>query len=176
MSFLETYDRLVDVGRMHMRGRSAREIAQELDVSTAQINKDIQEWKELNARLMRESGTFAQQLTDIIAEVDQHWRMIIREAWEIQEDAKADLSRKDQLAALKMIADIEKNRAAVFGDAAKQQDEQLIGQLEETQWQVEQVEKLLRRIADEHPEVARVIHEGLATISGEAIPIEAEVV
>lgn len=172
--FLETYDRLVDVGRMHMRGRSAKEIAEHFEVSTRQINKDIEEWKALNQRMMRESGSFAQQLTDIIAEVDQHWRMVIREAWEIHEDAKADMARKDQLAALKMVADIEKNRAVVFGDAAKQQDEQLIAELEETQWQVEQVQKLLRRIADDHPEIARVIYEGLSTISKEAIPVAVE--
>lgn len=172
--FLETYDRLVDVGRMYMRGKTAREIADHFEVSTRQINKDIEEWKALNTRMMRESGTFAQQLTDIIAEVNQHWKMVEREVWEVHADAKADMNRRDQLAALKQAADIQKNRAAVFGDAAKQQDEQLIAQLEETQWQVDQVQKLLRKIADEHPNVAQLIYEGLSAISNQAIPVAVE--
>ncbi len=171
-AFLETYDRLVDVGRMYMRGKSAREIADHFDVSTRQVNKDIEEWKALNNRMMRESGTFAQQLTDIIAEVDQTYKMVMREVWEVHADAKADMSRRDQLAAMKQVSDINTNRAKIFGDAAKNQDEQLIADLEETQWQVDQVQKLLRKIADENPSVAQLIYEGLSAISNQAIPVK----
>lgn len=173
-SLPEEYDKTLDVGKHYMKGMEAREIGIRMNMSTREVNRYIKDYKELQSRAVKESGTLSQQMYNILAEVDDNWRRVTKEAWEVADESSLESDHKSRLAALSLIERIQKNRAGVFGEAAKNEDADLIRQLEESERNVELVKQALRNIADNHPELKRELFEQLSLLQEEALVIEVE--
>jgi hypothetical protein len=172
----EEYDRTLDVGKHYMKGMEPREIGVRMNLSTREVNRYIKDYKELQSRAVKESGTLSQQMYSILSEVDDNWRRVTKEAWEVADEASLESDHKSRLSALSLIERIQKNRAGVFGDAAKNEDADLLRQLEESERNVELVKQALRNIADNHPELKRELYEQLAALQKESPVIEVEAV
>lgn len=159
-----------------MKGYNANDIAAELEIQRRDALKLIRDWQSL-LQAQAESGVdIRDRVSIVLEETDQHWREIQRRAWETveQADQQGQLGSKNQ--ALKLLADINKNRIKTFQDAGINEDTELIEEMNETQRRQEILIKLLREIKEKHPEVASLIAKRLSEIEAEVevVSIEGE--
>jgi transcription termination factor NusB len=160
------------VGKMHMRGRDKRLIAEELGVRQLDVTRAIQDWQTLLRTQATSAGDIKDRVMTVLWETDEHWRDILDEAWDLNNEAKNQSALAAQNNALKLIAQINKDRVQVFTQAGLNQDTELVEELNETQRKHELIIQLLKEIKEEHPEVSAIISRRLSQMGDEVEAVE----
>ena len=132
MSELEIADRFDSMNRVVeelLKGSSPKDIATNLQMSRALVLELISEWKQI----IHHDTNIHTRAREALAGADQHYAMIISEAWDTvrQADSSQQLSVKTQ--ALKLVADTEQKRLDMLNKAGVLENSELAEQLVETE-------------------------------------------
>lgn len=166
----ERIERMDSVITEHLMGRSTPEIAVNLGLTPAQVNKTLREWKSLasNNDFMRERATVA------LRGVDAHYDRLIKKTYGILEDAEQNQSVSQRLNAVKLIADIEKTRIDLLQRAGVLENSDLAKQMVETERRQEILIGILKNVVGVCPRCRGPVQEELSKISNETVILVAD--
>jgi hypothetical protein len=163
MSELEVvgqFDQMNKVIEEMLKGSTPSQISKSLGFKLSEVNEHIKNWKGLVL-----SGEFGikERATEALSAADQHYNMIIKEAWETvhQADAQEALNVKAQ--SLKLIADVEQKRIDMLQKAGVLEKNDMADAILETERKQEVLVGILRDVTSScshcKQEVARRLSE-----------------
>ena len=166
------YDRMNKVVEELLKGNSPTQIAAITGFKRADVVEYIDEWKQV----VRSDSGARERAKEAISGADQHYAMLIKEAWKTVEDADTQGQLNVKATALKLIADIEGKRIGMLQEVGLLDNAELATQLAETERKQDVLVKILKEVTATCPKCKLEVAKRLSQITGvvEPVVIDAE--
>ena len=162
------FDRMNKVVGELLKGNNPTSIAAITGLQRKEVIELIDEWKSV----VHNDTSTRERAKEAISGADQHYAMLIKEAWKTVEDADQAGQLNVKATALKLIADIEGQRISMLQEIGLLDSAEIAAQIAETEHKQEILIKILKDIAKDYPDVRREIMKRLSQITGIIEPIE----
>ncbi len=162
------FDRMNKVVEELLKGNNPTQIASITGFKRAEVLGYIDEWKEV---VKSDSGA-RDRAKEAISGADQHYAMLIKEAWKTVEDADQAGQLNVKATALKLIADIEGKRIGMLQEVGLLDNAEIAGQIAETEKKQEILVKILKEVTATCPKCKMEVAKRLSQITGVVEPIE----
>ena len=166
------YDRMNKVVSELLKGNNPTQIATLTGFKRAEVLEYIEEWKQV----VRSDSGARERAKEAISGADQHYAMLIKEAWKTVEDADTAGQLNVKATALKLIADIEGKRIGMLQEVGLLDNAELATQLVETERKQDILVKILKEVTATCPKCKMEVAKRLSQITGivEPVVIDAE--
>lgn len=166
------FDRMNRVVSELLKGNNPTQIATITGFKRAEVLDYIEEWKQV---VKSDSGA-RERAKEAISGADQHYAMLIKEAWKTVEDADQAGQLNVKATALKLIADIEGKRIGMLQEVGLLDNAELATQMAETERKQEVLVKILKEVTATCPKCKMEVAKRLSQITGvvEPVVIDAE--
>jgi hypothetical protein len=166
------FDRMNKVVEELLKGNSATQIATITGFSRKEVVEFIDEWKSV----VHNDSSLRDRAKEAISGADQHYAMLIKEAWKTVEDADQSGQLSVKAGALKLIADIEGKRIGMLQDVGVLENNELASQVAEAERKQEVLVKILKEVTSTCPKCKMEVAKRLSQITGivESVIIDAE--
>lgn len=156
------FDRMNRVVEELLKGNSTTQIATITGFSRKEVLEYVDEWKSVvhNDTNMRERAREA------ISGADQHYAMLIKEAWKTVEDADTQGQLSVKANALKLISDIETKRISMLQSVGVLENNELAAQIAETEHKQEILVGILKEVTASCPKCKLDVAKRLSQITG----------
>lgn len=163
-------DRMNAVVEKLLQGNSATQIATLTGFQRKEVVELIDEWKDI----VHNDNTIRDRAKEAISGADQHYAMLIKEAWKTVEDADTQGALAVKSGALKLIADIETKRIGMLQSVGVLENNELASQVAEAERKQEVLVKILKEVTSTCPKCKMEVAKRLSQITGvvESIVIE----
>jgi len=167
------YDRMNKVVEELLKGNNPTTIANLTGFKRAEVVELIDEWKSV----VHNDTSSRERAKEAISGADQHYAMLIKEAWKTVEDADTQGQLNVKAGALKLIADIETKRIAMLQSVGVLENTEIASQLAETERKQEILVGILKEVTAGCPKCKMDVAKRLSQITGivEPVYIDAEV-
>jgi uncharacterized protein with PIN domain len=164
------FDRMNKVVQELLKGNSATQIATITGFSRKEVIEYVDEWKSV----VHNDTNLRDRAREAISGADEHYAMLIKEAWKTVEDADTQGQLNVKAGALKLIADIETKRIAMLQSVGVLENTQIASQIAETERKQEILVGILKEVTASCPKCKMDVAKRLSQITGivEAIVIE----
>ena len=162
------FDRMNKVIEELLKGNNPTQIAALTGFKRAEVVEYIDEWK----LVVRNDSATRDRAKEAVSGADQHYAMLIKEAWKTVEDADQSGQLGVKATSLKLIAYIETKRITMLKEVGLLDNAEIAGPILETERKQDILIEILREIAKEHPQVRKEIMKKLSRITGIVEPIE----
>jgi hypothetical protein len=164
------FDRMNKVVEELLKGNSATQIATITGFSRKEVVGFIDEWKSV----VHNDSSLRDRAKEAISGADQHYAMLIKEAWKTVEDADQSGQLSVKANALKLIADIEGKRIGMLQDVGVLENNELASQVAEAERKQDVLVKILKEVTSVCPKCKMEVAKRLSQITGivEAVIIE----
>ena len=156
------YDRMNKVVEELLKGNNPTQIAAVTGFKRAEVIEYIDEWKQV----VRNDSTARERAKEAISGADQHYAMLIKEAWKTVEDADQAGQLNIKATALKLIADIEGKRIGMLQEVGLLDNAELATQLAETERKQDILVKILKEVTATCPKCKLDVAKRLSQITG----------
>jgi hypothetical protein len=150
------------VATEYIKGLNETEISRELDIPKARVSSLLREWKTMASNSEAVRG----RAREALAAADQHYGKLIKQAYEVIDDANLNGAQNQKLAAIKLVLDIENKRIEMLQKAGLLENKELAEQLLETERKQELIMGILKDVAAKYPSIKNEILQRLAEVSG----------
>lgn len=166
----EHYDRMNMVVEELLKGSTPTQIATSTGMKRADVVALIDEWKSI----VHNDSSSRDRAKEAISGADQHYAMLIKEAWKTVEDADTQGALAVKSGALKLIADIETKRIAMLQSVGILENTEIAAQIAETEKKQEILVGILKEVTSSCPKCKIDVAKRLSQITGvvEAVVIE----
>ena len=161
------FDRMNRVVEELLKGNNPTQIATLTGFKRADVIGYIDEWKEV---VKSDSGA-RERAKQAISGADQHYAMLIKEAWKTVEDADQAGQLNVKATSLKLIADIEGKRIGMLQEVGLLDNAELATQLAETERKQEILVKILKEVTASCPKCKLEVAKRLSQITGIVEPV-----
>lgn len=162
------FDRMNKVVSELLKGNNPTQIATLTGFKRAEVLEYIEEWKQV----VRSDSTARERAKEAISGADQHYAMLIKEAWKTVEDADQAGQLNIKATALKLIADIEGKRIGMLQEVGLLDNAELATQLAETERKQDILVKILKEVTASCPKCKMEVAKRLSQITGIVEPVE----
>lgn len=164
------FDRMNRVVEELLKGNSATQIATITGFSRKEVVEFIDEWK----NVVHNDSSLRDRAKEAISGADQHYAMLIKEAWKTVEDADQSGQLNVKAGALKLIADIEGKRIGMLQEVGVLENNEIASQIAETERKQELLVKILKEVTSTCPKCKMEVAKRLSQITGivESVIIE----
>jgi hypothetical protein len=162
------FDRMNKVVEELLRGNNPTQIATLTGFKRAEVVGLIDEWK----NVVHNDTSARERAKEAISGADQHYAMLIKEAWKTVEDADQAGQLSVKSGALKLIADIEGKRIGMLQEVGLLDNAELAGQIAESERKQEVLVKILKEVTATCPKCKMEVAKRLSQITGIVEPIE----
>jgi hypothetical protein len=164
------YDRMNKVVEELLKGNNPTQIAALTGFKRVEVIEHIDEWK----KVVRNDSTARDRAKEAVSGADQHYAMLIKEAWKTVEDADQAGQLNVKATALKLIADIEGKRIGMLQEVGLLDNAELAGQLAETEHKQDVLVKILKEVTATCPKCKMDVARRLSQITGivESVVVE----
>jgi uncharacterized protein with PIN domain len=164
------FDRMNKVVSELLKGNSATQIASITGFSRKEVLEFVDEWKSV----VHNDSNIRDRAREAISGADQHYDMLIKEAWKTVEDADQAGQLSVKAGALKLIADIETKRIAMLQSIGVLENTHIASQIAETERKQEILVGILKEVTSGCPKCKMEVAKRLSQITGivEAVVIE----
>ena len=162
------FDRMNKVVEELLRGNNPTQIATLTGFKRAEVIELIDEWK----NVVHNDTSARERAKEAISGADQHYAMLIKEAWKTVEDADQAGQLNVKSGALKLIADIEGKRIGMLQEVGLLDNAELAGQIAESERKQEVLVKILKEVTASCPKCKMEVAKRLSQITGIVEPIE----
>jgi hypothetical protein len=164
------FDRMNKVVEELLKGNSASQIATLTGYSRKEVLEFIDEWKSV----VHNDSNIRDRAREAISGADQHYAMLIKEAWKTVEDADTQGQLNVKAGALKLIADIETKRIGMLQSVGVLENTQIASQIAETERKQEVLVGILKEVTASCTKCKLEVAKRLSQITGivEAVVIE----
>ena len=143
----EHIDEVNTVATEYLTGKTETEISNELALPRTRVVSLIKEWKSMAAN----SEAVRVRAREALAGADQHYSVLIKEAYDIAEEAKTQQALGQRTAALKLILDIEKSRLEMLQKAGLLENRELAEKLMETETKQKAILDIITEVVNDCP-------------------------
>ena len=166
------FDRMNKVVSELLKGNNPTQIAATTGFKRAEVLEYIDEWKQV----VRSDSGARDRAKEAISGADQHYAMLIKEAWKTVEDADGAGQLNVKATALKLIADIEGKRIGMLQEVGLLDNAELATQVAETERKQDILVKILKEVTATCPKCKMDVAKRLSQITGvvEPVVIDAE--
>ena len=158
------------VASEYIKGKNETEISRELDIPRARVASHLREWKQMASN----SEAVRARAREALSAADQHFGKLIKQAYEVSDEATFNQNLSAKTAGIKLVLDIEKSRIEMLQKAGLLENKELAEQLLETERKQELLMKILVEVSGSckvcKPEVLRRLAE-VSGPDGEAVVI-----
>jgi hypothetical protein len=151
-----------------LKGNNPTQIASVTGFKRAEVLEYIDEWKQV----VRSDSGARDRAKEAISGADQHYAMLIKEAWRTVEDADQAGQLNIKATALKLIADIEGKRIGMLQEVGLLDNAELATQLAETERKQDILVKILKEVTATCPKCKLDVAKRLSQITGIVEPVE----
>ena len=164
------YDRMNKVVEELLKGNSPTQIATLTGFSRKEVIEFIDEWKSV----IHNDTSLRDRAKEAISGADQHYAMLIKEAWKTVEDADTQGQLNVKSTTLKLIADIEAKRIGMLQSVGVLENNEIASQIAEAERKQEVLVKILKEVTSTCPKCKMDVAKRLSQITGvvEAIVVE----
>jgi hypothetical protein len=162
------FDRMNKVVEELLKGNNPTQIASVTGFKRAEVLEYIDEWKQV----VRSDSGARDRAKEAISGADQHYAMLIKEAWRTVEDADQAGQLNIKATALKLIADIEGKRIGMLQEVGLLDNAELATQLAETERKQDILVKILKEVTATCPKCKLDVAKRLSQITGIVEPVE----
>jgi hypothetical protein len=162
------YDRMNKVVEELLKGNNPTQIASVTGFKRSEVIEYIDEWKQV----VRSDSGARERAKEAISGADQHYAMLIKEAWKTVEDADTQGQLNVKATALKLIADIEGKRIGMLQEVGLLDNAELATQLAETERKQDILVKILKEVTATCPKCKMEVAKRLSQITGIVEPVE----
>lgn len=166
----ERYDRMNTVVAELLKGNNATQIAAITGFQRKEVLELIDDWKQV----VHNDNTARERAKEAVSGADQHYAMLIKEAWKTVEDADQAGQLSVKSGALKLIADIETKRIGMLQQVGLLDNAELAGQIAETERKQEVLVKILKEVTSTCPKCKMDVAKRLSQITGVVEPVVIE--
>jgi hypothetical protein len=159
---IEHMEEVNKVASEYIKGFNESEISRELDIPRARVSSLLREWKSMASN----SEAVRSRAREALSGADQHYSKLIKQAYEVIDEATINSNLSAKTAAIKLILDIESKRIDMLQKAGLLENKELSDQLLETERKQELIMGILKDIASKHPHIRNEIMLRLAEVSG----------
>lgn len=165
-------DRMNTVVEKLLQGHTPTQIATLTGFQRKEVIEFIDEWKSI----VHNDNAIRDRAKEAISGADQHYAMLIKEAWKTVEDADTQGQLSVKSGALKLIADIEAKRIGMLQSVGVLENNELASQVAEAERKQEVLVKILKEVTSTCPKCKMEVAKRLSQITGvvESIVIEEE--
>jgi hypothetical protein len=150
-----------------LKGNNPTQIAALTGFKRADVVELIDEWKQV----IHNDTASRERAKEAISGADQHYAMLIKEAWKTVEDADQAGQLNVKATALKLIADIEGKRIGMLQEVGLLDNAEIAGQIAETEKKQEILIKILKEVTATCPKCKLDVAKRLSQITGIVEPI-----
>jgi hypothetical protein len=156
------FDQMNKVVEELLKGNTTTQISRALDIPRAQVETHIQTWKEL----VQDNSAIKARAKEALAGADEHYNMLIKEAWNVVSEAglAAELNTKN--AALKLIADIEAKRIDMLNKAGVLENNSMADEILENERRQEVLVSILRDVTSSCDHCKFEVAKRLSEVTG----------
>ena len=162
------FDRMNRVVSELLKGNSPTQIATLTGFKRADVVELIDEWK----TVVYNDNTSRERAKEAISGADQHYSMLIKEAWKTVEDADQQGQLNVKANALKLISDIETKRITMLKEVGLLDNAEMASQIAETEHKQEILVKILKEVTASCSKCKMDVARRLSQITGVVEPIE----
>jgi hypothetical protein len=162
------FDRMNKVVSELLKGNSPTQIATLIVFKRSEVVELIDEWK----AVVHNDTTSRERAKEAVSGADQHYAMLIKEAWKTVEDADQAGQLNVKATALKLIADIEGKRIGMLQEVGLLDNAEIAGQIADTEKKQEILVKILKEVTASCPRCKMDVAKRLSQITGVVEPIE----
>ena len=159
---IEHMEEVNRVAAEYIKGFNESEISRELDIPRARVSALLREWKSMASN----SEAVRARAREALAAADTHYSKLIKQSYEVIEEATTNGNLGAKTNAIKLVLDIESKRIDMLQKAGLLENKELAEQLLETERKQELIVNILKDIAAKHPQIRTEIAMRLAEISG----------
>jgi hypothetical protein len=166
------FDRMNKVVEELLKGNSPTQIASITGFKRADVIEYIDEWK----KAVRSDNTARDRAKEAVSGADQHYAMLIKEAWKTVEDADTQGQLSVKANALKLISDIETKRIGMLQQVGLLDNAEVAAQVAEAERKQDILVKILKEVTSTCPKCKLEVAKRLSQITGivEPVVIDAE--
>ena len=161
------FDRMNKVVEQLLRGNSPSQIASITGFKRSDVIGYIDEWKSV----VRNDSTARERAKEAVSGADQHYAMLIKEAWKTVEDADQQGQLNVKATSLKLIADIESKRIGMLQQVGLLDNAELATQLAETERKQDILIKILKEVTATCSHCKLEVARRLSQITGVVEPV-----
>ena len=161
------YDRMNKVVEELLKGNNPTQIATITGFKRAEVVELIDEWKSV----VHNDTAARERAKEAISGADQHYAMLIKEAWKTVEDADQAGQLSVKSGALKLIADIEGKRIGMLQEIGLLDNAELADQIAETERKQDILVKILKEVTASCPKCKMEVAKRLSQITGIVEPV-----
>ena len=162
------FDRMNKVVEELLRGNNPTQIATLTGLKRADVIALIDEWKSV----VHNDTAARERAKEAISGADQHYAMLIKEAWKTVEDADQAGQLNVKSGALKLIADIEGKRIGMLQQVGLLDNAELAGQIADTERKQEILVGILKEVTATCPNCKMDVARRLSQITGVVEPVQ----
>ena len=169
---IELINHLDEVNRVveeYLKGNDPTKISKTLDLPRTRVVAHLNEWKALASA----NDAIRARAKDALVGADAHYTKLIKQAYEVIDDATTTANLNAKTAGIKLVMDIEARRIDMLQKAGLLENKELAEEMIEIERKQEVLVGILRDIASTHPEVRDLIMQRLSLIAkdGEVVTI-----
>ena len=168
------FDKMNKVVSELLKGNSATQIATVTGFSRKEVLEYIDEWKSV----VHNDTSVRDRAREALLGADQHYDMLIKEAWKTVEDADTQGQLSVKAGALKLIADIETKRISMLQSVGVLENTEIASKILETERKQEILVGILKEVTAGCPKCKMDVAKRLSQITGivEPVYIDTEVI
>ena len=162
------FDRMNRVVSELLKGNNPTQIAAITGFKRGDVVDLIDDWKNV---IHNDTGA-RERAKEAISGADQHYAMLIKEAWKTVEDADQAGQLNVKATSLKLIADIEGKRIGMLQEVGLLDNAELANQIADTERKQDILVKILKEVTASCPKCKIEVAKRLSQITGIVEPIE----
>lgn len=162
------FDRMNTVVSELLKGNNPTQIASITGFKRSDVVDLIDDWKNV---IHNDTGA-RERAKEAISGADQHYAMLIKEAWKTVEDADQAGQLNVKATTLKLIADIEGKRIGMLQEVGLLDNAELANQIADTERKQDILVKILKEVTASCPKCKIEVAKRLSQITGIVEPIE----
>jgi hypothetical protein len=157
------FDQMNKVVEELLKGSTSAQIARTLDLTRVQVDNHIQTWKEL----VQDSSAIKARAKEALAGADEHYNMLIKEAWRTLEQADLQDALPVKTQTLKLIADIEAKRIEMLNKAGVLENNSMADEILESERKQEILVGILRDVTSGCEHCKWEVSKRLSQVTGQ---------
>ena len=164
------FDQMNKVVEELLKGNTINQIAKSLDLTRVQVETHVQTWKSM----VHDSTAVRERAKEALAGADEHYNMLIKEAWDVVNEAGVAGELNTKNASIKLIADIESKRIDMLNKAGVLEDSSMADQILESERKQKVLVDILRDVTSSCDKCKWEVAKRLSEVTGqvEAVTIE----
>jgi hypothetical protein len=164
------FDQMNKVVEELLKGSTPTQIARSLELTRVQVESHIQTWK----TMVHDSTAIRERAKEALAGADEHYNMLIKEAWVTLNQADAQDSPGVKATVLKLIADIEAKRIDMLNKAGVLENDSMADQILESERKQDLLVSILRDVTSSCEHCKWEVAKRLQEITGQVEAVNAD--